>query len=462
MRILLPSALLVALLALPGAAEAAAPIVDVRLLTPSASGEPQQSLSFDVELVNRGAGSARVAFEILEETGGFRAFAPQPVTLEAAGGEGARRVVPVSVLTPFENGNNQDSGVIRVGYVATDPDSGLAGTRGELTLRASSSGFYALSPAWLPAAALALAAIATRRRSTSARLALVAVALALPGASASGMRVDLADPASPEAPGSRFSVPFTARVPCELVGDESTLRFAVERAPAWAIATPSPAVVELASRACPGADFAIDGALTVTLSTRAPAGEAAGIRLGATLAGGRAGEASYDETLVVASFVADVDVRVPFPAKVGKPQTFLEFPIELENRGNANTKVAFTAEPVSGGFQLPLPAPVTLASVAEEGGAAKQTVSFTVSTPFRNGPNHGSATITVHWRATNALNESLPSDAGSFTLVARVEGNYVPAPAPLLLVGLLAGLAVLAQRDRSSIVRPRAPREPKD
>lgn len=295
----------------------------------------------------------------------------------------------------------------------------------------------------------------------AALVAATPLALAQTG-TAGEIRLSLADHSAPEPPGSRFAIPFVARVPCALAGEAATLHLAVARAPAWLAAVPSPEAVALASRDCPGDAFMAEGTVEIVLSPRAPARAPEAIRLTATLEGGEASAATHAERPIVVSFVPQLDLRVPTPTKLGEPQAVLEFPVEIENRGNGNTKVSFQIDEPTGGFRAPVPQPVTLEGAPWNGTPKKVTLPFTVTTPFQNGPNHGATLVTVRWTAKHALDPDLATAVGTFSFTARVEGNYLPGPAAPLALVAVAGLALAASRDRSSIDRPRAPREPKD
>lgn len=277
------------------------------------------------------------------------------------------------------------------------------------------------------------------------RLALAA-ALALgillvPSARAAGLELSLDGHERPELPGARFEIPFTARVPCEEAGATATLDFTIRTRPEWATVTVAPESVALSLRDCPAAGHHVEGELHVVIASDAPALRPESIALNASLDGVIPQEATAD-TLVQAAFAPRVEARALLASQAGKPQTALEFPIEIRNLGNGNTKVSFEIRSENG-FEAPTPQPVTLESSATGGKVTKQTVGLSVQTPFKNGANHASATILVRYTPSYVYDATLKGAPGELRLFVVSEGVHVAAPASALAAVALALAATL-------------------
>jgi uncharacterized protein (TIGR03382 family) len=148
-----------------------APRVAIEMVAPEPdrSGGPQNPLAFEIHVRNLSNCDVQVVFtlagDIPEEWSNV--VVPPPLPLAGLGSGGPTEDVAVlTVNTPYENGPNSDDVELRVGATPyCTLDQRVSGPAVEVSLRASSSGWYIPGPGPLLAAAvLALAAVFARRR----------------------------------------------------------------------------------------------------------------------------------------------------------------------------------------------------------------------------------------------------------------------------------------------------------
>lgn len=229
----------------------------------------------------------------------------------------------------------------------------------------------------------------------------------------------------------------------------------VAEAPSWAVITISPSTVLVPIKQPQGAAATVDAdpqtaIVYVATTADAPAFTPANIKIKASAAANQpiaAADADVS-SLVQADYFSVIDVQVQQPIRIVRPQTAVDFPVTITNFGNGNSKVAFELvnEP-SGGLQVPIPQPVTLEARQTGGKVTQQTVSFSISTPFKNGYMNQPGLVTVKLKAAYALNSQIKGEEIQFSVLATTKGFYVPGPSPMLAilaVGLVA--AVLGAR----------------
>jgi hypothetical protein len=142
-----------------------------------------------------------------------------------------------------------------------------------------------------------------------------------------------------------------------------------------------------------------------------------------------------------------ISARVAQKIQQSGPQTQIPFDIQLENKGNAQTKVLFTlgnAE-TSSKWNPILPEVIDIDSFADPNPKTTDTVTFTVGTPFKNGWNNAEKSFQVLMSTTASLDPSKPGNTLSASVLARVRGIYVPGFDPILMVGAVLGTALLSR-----------------
>ena len=128
--------------------------------------KPQSVAVFPLTIHNAGNGLVKVAFELVSKPESLQVPLPVPITLQ--GPEGAIRSgsVPVTVQTPYRNGNLDENGTLVLRLTPFDPlDPTQRGEPQEVSFSVRTKGFYAPGLQHLGVvAALALAAVFSRRR----------------------------------------------------------------------------------------------------------------------------------------------------------------------------------------------------------------------------------------------------------------------------------------------------------
>lgn len=161
-----------------------------------------------------------------------------------------------------------------------------------------------------------------------------------------------------------------------------------------------------------------------------------------TVGGATTGNVTTSATVQVA-YVGEVRAAAAVTHKVAGPQKPIPFQIEVENLGNAQTQVVFQVanKPDDRWANFIPPAPITLDSPNTPGGKSKDTATFTVNTPYRNGPNSGSQNFTLIVQAVSSRDNSKLGNSLQVAFTAGVDGMYIPGPdaaLPLLLVACVA------------------------
>jgi hypothetical protein len=141
------------------------------------------------------------------------------------------------------------------------------------------------------------------------------------------------------------------------------------------------------------------------------------------------------------AFVGHIELGVPVSIRQAGPQKQIPFEVEVRNVGNAPTEVRFEVlEPRSGKWIFLAPEPLLL------GREDTATAIFVVSTPYQNGPNKDSATVTLRAVPVSTLDEDIQGPAADAHFLPRVRGWYIPGASPLVLLVGLAAAALVSRR----------------
>lgn len=129
------------------------------------------------------------------------------------------------------------------------------------------------------------------------------------------------------------------------------------------------------------------------------------------------------------------------------PQKEVNYAIEVGNFGNAETRVSFAFPeggiPATGNWDHLLPDPILLDARGGEQ-ATKQAI-FTISTPYKNGWNNLQGTYTIQVNGVSTDDKEQTAEPVTLSMLTRVRGVYVPALEPIVMVGAILGMALLAR-----------------
>ncbi|MEA3137087.1 MAG: hypothetical protein QOC71_1368 [Thermoplasmata archaeon] len=145
------------------------------------------------------------------------------------------------------------------------------------------------------------------------------------------------------------------------------------------------------------------------------------------------------------AFQGRIEVTAPAPQRKAGPDKIIPFEVEVKNLGNARTVVVFeVADPATGKWAFLVPDPV----VVERG--QSKSVTFSVATPYHNGPNSGATDILLRATPVSSLDGDIRGPTVEVPLRAAFGGLYIPGPSPALLFGALAFAAVAMRGSRRS------------
>ena len=234
--------------------------------------------------------------------------------------------------------------------------------------------------------------------------------------------------------------------------------------PAWATCTPTPASDVFDP---PNANAAGAGAggsytstktvkITISASDQAPAFTPQPMTITATTSGATGGNpiTGLGSSVVEAGFFSILDVQVQNAIVVERPQTIINIPVSVNNLGNAQTKVTFsiaegsTVGEVANALQPQLPPPTTLGSKQAGATVTKADIVLTVQTPYKNGYMNDGGTLNYKITSAYAINPALRGDESQLSVLVTTRGFYVPGMSPILLLGLVGGLALAMRRFR--------------
>lgn len=253
------------------------------------------------------------------------------------------------------------------------------------------------------------------------------------------------------------AIPFTIRYsyPCGGVGLIATpIAMKVDEAPPWAAVTISPTTLFAGTKQDPGKTTCnsdpVSGRILVSTTADAPAFTPANLKITAA-AGGNGNikpTSGSESTLIRADFFSIIDAVPQTTIQIATPQQQVVYPITITNFGNAQTKVFFEAGDRPESWQVVAPPPLTLDAKQAGGKQTSISVPFTIQTPFRNGYLNEVGAAVLKVTSNYALDNTKKGDQTTVTTLTTTKGFYVPGFEPLLLVGALGGLALLARRKK--------------
>ncbi|MFO1533549.1 MAG: hypothetical protein ABR562_07650 [Thermoplasmatota archaeon] len=132
------------------------------------------------------------------------------------------------------------------------------------------------------------------------------------------------------------------------------------------------------------------------------------------------------------------------------PQKEIRYDLKLTNLGNSLSHVKFelVSPPDAGWLALP-PSPTDIGSLQQGAPTNVNTVPFQISTPHHNGWNNADTTMQLKITPESTKDQS-PDTEIVIPVIARVRGNYVPGPEPMLLAAALVGAAFVARLARKT------------
>lgn len=151
---------------------------------------------------------------------------------------------------------------------------------------------------------------------------------------------------------------------------------------------------------------------------------------------------------VTADYLGLISANIPTTIKQAGPQKQIRYDIEITNLGNARSTINFNLrgeDPSSGGWNPVPPTQIVLESQAQGGTETTKTVSFLVSTPFKNGWNNKDTTFLLEIQPVSTKDVQKVGQSVNLNVLARVRGVYVPTLEPLLLLGAVVGSALVAR-----------------
>ncbi len=154
-----------------------------------------------------------------------------------------------------------------------------------------------------------------------------------------------------------------------------------------------------------------------------------------------------------ATFVVDylglVSANLPSTIKQAGPQKEIKYDIELTNLGNARSNIRFDLITESIGDWDPVPPTEIILDSPNQGGQeTTKTVSFQVSTPFKNGWNNDQKTLQLRITPVSTKNADIEGTSVTINTLSRVRGVYVPSLEPMVMLGAVLGAAFVAARLR--------------
>lgn len=278
------------------------------------------------------------------------------------------------------------------------------------------------------------------------RLGALALVLVVPLASAQELEpafsIDpLSGPVAPlqEVKTTRWSVDLL----CEptLPAGTRALHVWVVGAPAWSIATVSPAELAVPGD-CAGSRVLYEGDLVIGTTEKAPAGVAEALTLGYAYESARGNLSGTSSVNVTAGWFGILGLQAGQAIRVASPGEVVEFLIEIENRGNDDGTVTFE---VDSRLEVEPIAPVTLQS-AQKGGTSTS-ARVRVRVRAQEGEAYMNAVAVVQVNATLArASDGTIGDVASAAFVLTTRGiDATPVPGAWAALAL-AGAAMMRAR----------------
>lgn len=154
---------------------------------------------------------------------------------------------------------------------------------------------------------------------------------------------------------------------------------------------------------------------------------------------------------LIADYYALVQAKVNSKLKTAGPQKNVPFDIELSNFGNARTQVSFEVgeRPSGKRWNALLPDNLILDSPNGGGeGKTSDTTTFTVATTYKNGWNNEQGAFQVIMKPSSADQPEKVGNPITANVLVRVRGVYIPTLEPLLMLGAVLGVALVARLSR--------------
>lgn len=151
----------------------------------------------------------------------------------------------------------------------------------------------------------------------------------------------------------------------------------------------------------------------------------------------------------IVNFLGLISANLPSTIKQAGPQKEIKYDIELTNLGNSRSTVRFDLITENVGKWDPVtPSEIILDSPNQGGAETTKTVSFQVSTPFKNGWNNDQKTFQVRITPISTKDANIEGTPVTVNVLSRVRGVYVPTLEPVLLAAAVLGTAFVARRLR--------------
>jgi hypothetical protein len=198
--------------------------------------------------------------------------------------------------------------------------------------------------------------------------------------------------------------------------------------------------------------------VSVALTQNAPALQSSRLSIGgsAELGGDTAREASVNPVSVTVTpgYFNLYNVRLEQKIGQGGPQDSVDYPIQIENFSNGETRFDFnrpSEDAVPAGFQAVVPEPTVLQSQATGGERTTGQVTFSVYTPYQNGYVNEIGSIQLNVDSAYAPDTSREGTSSLVTTLTQARGFYVPGPgaalASMAMLGAALSMGTVVRRD---------------
>ncbi len=191
--------------------------------------------------------------------------------------------------------------------------------------------------------------------------------------------------------------------------------------------------------------------LSVGLTANAPAFEPTRVTIGGEMdTSGSPQQFTVAQTQITVTpgYFNLYNVRMDKKIGQGGPQDSVDYPIQIDNFSNGQTRFEFelVSDEVPTGFQPVVPEPVVLESQAGGGEQTQGQVTFSVYTPFQNGYVNDVGAIQLRVKSFYAPDTSIQGATSQVSTLTQARGFYVPGPAaPLLVLGVLGAAVGMAK-----------------
>lgn len=161
---------------------------------------------------------------------------------------------------------------------------------------------------------------------------------------------------------------------------------------------------------------------------------------------------SSTEITIVPDYYNLYNVALQKKIGQGGPQESVDYPIQIDNFSNGDTRFTFSlvdSDNVPAGFNPTTPDPTVLRSPATGGEETSTQVTFSVYTPYQNGYVNEIGAIQLQIDSAYAQDTSKEGVASTISTLTQARGFYVPGPGAGMTALAIMGVALLlAKRDR--------------